>query len=199
MKILPFEKFSKVRLGATINIFLKSIPILIIGMLFSCKNDLEKVKAFANDEEFAFQTTYNVTYTFTKNGQIQNQLIAGEVNRFGADSGRIEISNGFKVLMYDSLAKPESELTAQRGTQYATNNMLIARDSVKFTNQLGEMLETSLLIMDRDSALIYTDKQVKITRGDNVIYGDGLRANESFSNYTIKNPRGSFYVKDEEF
>jgi LPS export ABC transporter protein LptC len=176
----------------------KSIPVVMAGMLFSCKNDLEKVRAFANDEEFPFQTTYNVIYTFTENGRIKNQLIAGEVNRYGTDTGRTELSDGFKILMYDSLARQESELVAKRGTQYTHKNMLIARDSVKFTNPLGEMLETSLLIMDRDSAIIYTNEPVKITRGDNVIFGDGLRANESFSRYRIKNPRGSFYVQDEE-
>jgi LPS export ABC transporter protein LptC len=186
------------RIDALKYILLKSIPVVMAGMLFSCKNDLEKVKAFAHDEEFPFQTTYNVTYTFTENGRIKNQLIAGEVNRFGTDTGRTELSEGFKIITFDSLSRQESELVALRGTQYGSKNVLIARDSVKFTNLIGEMLETSLLIMDRDSGLIHTDRPVKITRSENVIFGDGLRANENFSKYKIKNPRGSFYVQDEE-
>lgn len=175
-----------------------SILVLATGMLFSCKNDLEQVKAFANDEEFPFQTTYNVTYTFTENGKVTNELTAGEVNRFGADTGRTELSSGFELVFYDSLGEVESRLSALRGIQYHQRNMLVARDSVKFTNELGETLETSLLTMDRDSAIIYTDEPIKITREETVIFGDGLRANESFSKYRITNPRGSFFIEDEE-
>lgn len=175
-----------------------SILVLATGMLFSCKNDLEQVKAFANDEEFPFQTTFDVTYTFTENGKVTNKLWAGEVNRFGADTGRTELSSGFTLTFFDSLGNVESSLSAANGVQFHHKNMLIARDSVKFTNNVGEMLETSLLIMDRDSAIIYTDEPIKITRDETVIYGDGLRANESFSKYRIRNPRGSFYIEDEE-
>lgn len=175
-----------------------SILAILAGMLFSCKNDLERVKAFAHDEEFPFQTTYNVTYTFTENGRITNQLTAGEVNRFGEDTGRTELSSGFELVFFDSLGAVESRLSALRGVQFHQRNMLIARDSVKFTNELGETLETSVLTMDRDSAIIYTDEPIKITREETVIFGDGLRANESFSKYRITNPRGSFYIEDEE-
>jgi len=179
-------------------LFMKSIAIVSVAMLFSCKNDLEKVKAFANNEEFPFQTTYNVTYTFTEKGRKTNQLWAGEVNRYGADTGRTELSSGFELIFFDSLQEVKSRLTAERGVQYHQKNMLIARDSVKFTNEVGETLETSELIMDNDSDLIYTDKPIKITREETEIYGDGLRANASFSKYRIINPRGSIYIKDEE-
>lgn len=179
-------------------IFNMSIPVLVAGMLFSCKNDLEQVKTFAHEGEFPFQTTYNVTYTFTEKGKVTNELSAGEVNRFGADTGRTELSSGFELVFFDSIGQVESRLTALNGIQYHQRNMLIARDSVKFTNELGETLETSELIMDRDSAIIYTDKPIKITRNETIIYGDGLRADESFSKYRIRNPRGSFYIADEE-
>lgn len=175
-----------------------SIPVFIAGMLFSCKNDLEQVKAFAHEDEFPFQTTFDVVYTFTENGKKVNQLSAGEVNRYGADTGRTELSSGFELVFFDSIGQVESRLTALNGIQYHQRNVLIARDSVKFTNELGETLETSELIMDRDSAIIYTDKQIKITREETIIYGDGLRADESFSKYRIRNPRGSFYIEDEE-
>lgn len=175
-----------------------SIPVIIAGMLFSCKNELEKVMAFASDEEFPFQTTYNVTYTYTENGRVINQMWAAEVNRYGADTGRTELSSGFEIIFFDSSGAEESRLRAINGLQYHKKNMLIAKDSVFFTNEQGETLETSLLIMDRDSGIIKTDEPVKITRDETVIFGDGLRANESFTWYRIVRPRGEFYVEDEE-
>lgn len=175
-----------------------SILAFLAGMLFSCKNDIEQVKAFAQDGEFPFQTTYDVTYTFTENGRKTNQLWAGEVNRYGADTGRTELSMGFELIFFDSAGAVESRLTALNGVQYHQKDMLIARDSVKFTNEMGETLETSELIMDRDSGIVYTHKPVKIVRNEAVIYGDGLRARENFSKYRITNPRGTFYIEDEE-
>ncbi|TVR40714.1 MAG: LPS export ABC transporter periplasmic protein LptC [Cryomorphaceae bacterium] len=175
-----------------------SSTALVVVLLFSCKNELEKVMAFASEDEWPFQTTYNATYTYTEKGQVLNRVMAGEVNRFGADTGRTEFSSGFLLIFYDSLQQEESRLQSLRALQYHHRNLMIAEDSVFFTNEQGETLETSLLIMDRDSGLIYTDEPVKITRDETIIFGDGLRANETFSWYRIINPRGEFYMDDEE-
>jgi LPS export ABC transporter protein LptC len=178
--------------------FILSIAVGTAAMLFSCKNEMKQVMAFASDEEFPFQTTYNVTYNFTENGEVVNQLTAGQVNRFGNDTGRTELSDGFVLVFFDSLQQEESRLSALRGVQYHHRNVLVAKDSVVFINELGEMLETSLLIIDRDSGIIHTREPVKITRDETIIYGDGLRANENFSKYRITNPRGTFYIDDED-
>lgn len=159
---------------------------------------MKQVMAFASDEEFPFQTTYQVTYRFTEHGKVVNQMSAGKVDRFGADTGRTELSDGFLLVFFDSLENQTSRLSARRGVQYHRRNVLVAMDSVEFVNELGEKLETNVLTIDRDSGIIHTDEPIKITRDETIIFGDGLRANENFSRYRILNPRGTFYIDDAE-
>ncbi len=45
---------------------------------------------------------------------------------------------------------------------------------------------------------IYTDAFVKITTKDEIIWGDGMIADQDFSNYEIKNVKGEVSIKDEE-
>lgn len=41
---------------------------------------------------------------------------------------------------------------------------------------------------------MYTDRPVKITRAQDILYGQGLDANEDFSRYTIRRITGNLYL-----
>ena len=67
-------------------------------------------------------------------------------------------------------------------------------EQVVFTNVRGEKLETEQLIWSQDSDRVWTSRPVKITRAQDIIYGQGLDANEDFTHYTIRNITGSLAV-----
>ena len=46
--------------------------------------------------------------------------------------------------------------------------------------------------------IIYSNKFVKITSEDGVIFGDGLEAEQDFSKRKIINPSGEIEVKEDE-
>ena len=50
----------------------------------------------------------------------------------------------------------------------------------------------------REEGRIFTEEYVKITTPDEIIYGDGLESNETFSKYQIKNIRGSISVNSDD-
>jgi LPS export ABC transporter protein LptC len=70
-------------------------------------------------------------------------------------------------------------------------------DQVVFTNALGERLETERLVWSRDSDRVYTDEPVKITRQADILYGQGLDANQDFSRYTIRRITGTLYLDQD--
>ena len=72
------------------------------------------------------------------------------------------------------------------------------REDVVFTNTRGERLETELLIWSQDSDRVWTDRPVKIVRERDILYGEGLDANEDFSRYTIRKLTGTLYVDQED-
>lgn len=178
-----------------------SIPaaFVAVGMLFfSCRNELEEINSLASKEEQPMQTSFNATYEYTENGQLKNHLIATRLDRYGGESDKIIVSEGFKVIMYDSLGNYSAELTAQDGVFEPNKQLMVARNNVELINKDGDQLNTEELIWDQDSAIIYTDHFVKITNEDGVIYGkDGLTADERFESYQLKSMSGDIYVDDE--
>ena len=62
----------------------------------------------------------------------------------------------------------------------------------------GDKLNTEHLIWNAITKKIFTDEFVKITTKDETIWGDGLVANQDFSDYQIKNVKGQVYMKDED-
>ncbi|MEZ5197091.1 MAG: LPS export ABC transporter periplasmic protein LptC [Bacteroidales bacterium] len=70
-----------------------------------------------------------------------------------------------------------------------------AKNNVVVKNiQKNEFLETEHLIWDRNKGIIYTDVFVKITRDEEVIYGDGMTSDQNFESYKIKNASGEFII-----
>ena len=63
------------------------------------------------------------------------------------------------------------------------------------------MLETQQLFwrnaQNRNERELYTFAPLTITKGKEVLIGEGLKANESFSKYRILKPQGSFYMQDD--
>jgi hypothetical protein len=50
------------------------------------------------------------------------------------------------------------------------------------------------LFWDEKKELIYTNKFVKITTENEVIWGEGLEANQEFTDWKIKNVKGTIYI-----
>ena len=72
---------------------------------------------------------------------------------------------------------------------------MTARDSVVVINNKGEIMNTDELIWDEDKKIIYSNSFVKIRTADEIIYGNGMTANENFTGYVIKNITGTIKVK----
>ena len=71
-----------------------------------------------------------------------------------------------------------------------------AEINVELTNQKEEKLNTEQLIWDEKTNLIYTEKLVKITSKNEVIFGEGFESTPNFSTYKITNVRGSININD---
>ena len=67
-------------------------------------------------------------------------------------------------------------------------------DQVVFVNTQGERLETEKLTWSQDSNKVFTDRPVKITRRNDIIYGQGLDAEEDFSRYTVRRVTGTLFI-----
>ena len=73
-----------------------------------------------------------------------------------------------------------------------------AKGNVVVINVNGDKLNTEHLIWLESEKRIKSDEFVKIQTKEEIIYGDGLDANEDFTQYRIKNIKGVITIKEEK-
>lgn len=177
--------------------YLLSIPALLVGagMFVSCQNEIQEIRAATDALELPVQTTYNAEYFYTESGQLKNKLSAGQLDRYLGDEPRVEVSDGFEMVVYDSLENIEAWITAENGVMLETENTLIARNDVQVYNTGGDTLKTEELTWLQDSARIFSNTFVTVISPKGTFTGDGFTSDETFEAYTISNPVGHFAVE----
>lgn len=177
------------------------IILMVIGLLFSCRNEIEQIKAITDDHNFPDRVTTNGEYIFTERGKLKHKLVATKLEQYNAqDSSRTVVSEGFIVYVYDTLGTVTSTMSAVNGVLYSKENKLVATDDVVLVNNISrDTLETKKLIWLQDSSKVYSTDTVKITTKDGILYGKkGMTSNDSFDKYRLFDPVGEIYVKEEK-
>lgn len=173
--------------------------LLGIATLFSCKNDPELVKAVGSQDKVPTEVSFETEILYSDSAIIRIKLTTPKLIRFsGEETPYVEFPKGLFLTMYDSSGAVESTLKANYGVNYPNEKKIEVKQDVEVVNNTGEILNTEHLIWLRDEKKIYTEEFVKITTPDEIIYGDGLEANETFTKYRIKNIKGTIAVQDEE-
>ncbi len=190
--------------GTKIYTFLfKSIIIFpFIIMLFACENDISTINSLSHIDSLPMEVAHDIEVYYSDSGKIQAYLQSPLMERFEEEGGKgeyTEFREGFKIIFYDSVLNPESQITADYGIRYDKNKLMEAKNNVVVTSiKNNEQLETEHLVWNEKKKIIYSDVFVKITRSEEVLYGDGLISDENFSSYTIKNPSGEFQINPDE-
>lgn len=127
---------------------------------------------------------YGVKAAQAVNGRVEWEIVAQKAWH-SRQAERLH-GRGVRVYYY-----PEGRNTA---TLYATavrydveERRLLARGDVRVESETA-VLETSELEFDSRRGKVYSDKAVKITRGENVMTGTGLEADPDLRNMRILDP-----------
>ena len=172
---------------------------LVVVMLSSCKNDLQQIHSLTMTDSMPEEIAYDIELTYSDSGRVKAFLEGPYMTRSGVEEPVIEFPDGFRVIFYDSAALPKSEITAKYGIMFEKDKKMEARNNVVVKNiAKNEMLETEHLIWERKTGVIYSDVFIKITKPDQVLFGDGLRSDENFDSYEIKNPTGELSIYPDE-
>jgi LPS export ABC transporter protein LptC len=130
---------------------------------------------------------------------VRSKLTAPQIARYTGKKTYFEMPKGMKVIFYAKYPKEQTRLTADYGIGYDSGNgmeRMEAQRNVVVINEQGDKLNTEQLTWNAFTKKIYTNKFVKITTKDEVIWGDGLDANQDFSQYQIKNVKGQINIKN---
>ncbi len=156
---------------------------------------MQQKSATINSNTLNQEKADSVTLLYSSNGMLKAKLNTKVFEHvMDAKPPYIQMSKGLKVQFFNG-SQPTSTLTALNGRYFENDNNVLLRDSVKVVNDKLETLETNELIWNEKSQTFHTDKQVSIATSTQIIYGDGLEANQDFTTYKILKPKGIISVK----
>jgi LPS export ABC transporter protein LptC len=160
---------------------------------------MSTVKKITSQKAAEIETGKEVEAFYSDFGKVKAHLQAPVMNHVDdAKNPYTELPSGLHLTFFADSLKSQSELTAGYGISYDKSDQMIARNNVVVTNIYGERLESEELVWDQKTEKISSEKFVKITTRDEVIFGDGFESNDDLSNYKIKKIRGTISVSADQ-
>jgi LPS export ABC transporter protein LptC len=182
------------------------LPFLLFSVLLfcGCENDIAVVNSITADiqRQLPAESGKNVEIIYSDSALLRAKLNAPQLDRYIGKKSYMELPKGVKVIFYDEDRNEETKLTADYAIGFDDGtgmSRMEAKRNVVVVNAKGERLNTEHLIWNAVTKKIYTDAFVKITSKDQTIWGDGLTANQDFSEYEITHVKGSISADDDEF
>jgi len=173
--------------------------ILFMMMLFACENDIKIINSLSGVDSLPLEIAYDVEIYFSDSGKLQAVLMAPVMEHVEDEDAYLEFPEGFKAVFYDSVANPESEITAKYGINFEKKDLMEAWHNVIVKNfAMLEQLNTEHLIWDRKKKEIYSDVFITLTKPDEILYGDGFTSDENFEVYEVINPTGEFNIVQDD-
>ena len=172
--------------------------IVFLFLLAGCGNDFETVNAITHSYTGPVMSAKNIEVVFSDSGKIQAKVYSVLLNRYSSPESYMEFPRGFKVNIFDSALRTETSIVANYGKRKEYSRIMEARGNVIVRNEVKkQQLNTEKLTWDENRRMIFTSEPVKITTLDKIVFGKGLRSNESFSDYTILHVYGQMMVKKD--
>lgn len=141
----------------------------------------------------------NVHVKQSENGKMTLELTAPKMVSYQSHESYTEFPNGLKIIFYDSIMQPKSELTANYGVSYENKHTMMARGNVIVRNfQKHEQINTESLQYDQVSKKVWTDEFIKITQPDKTVLGKGMESDELFDNWVIHDVNSTIYVNEQK-
>lgn len=178
---------------------LSIVAISMATMLFSCSNDLEKVKKLTAIDSIPDITVKNILVKQSESGMITLELTAPQLNSYQGREPYTEFPKGLRIIFFDSLMQPKSELTARYGISWDNKRVMEAKGDVVVKNFTKKaQLNTEHLTWDENKRKMFSEQFVKITTPDRIITGKSMESDEVFDNWVIRNVSGTFYVNEKK-
>lgn len=170
-------------------------------VVVACGNSDGDIHAFQEKQQLPQLISTQIVVEYSDSARLKARVKAALLEEFGPPDNLTVMRRGVDVFFYDAQGKVTSTMHADSAIMRRNSDLMEAYNNVKVVNENGEMLQTHRLFwrnaQNQADRELYSDDFVTIKKGDETLYGEGLKANESFSRYKILSPQGSFYLQDD--
>ena len=171
---------------------------LMSCMVSGCKNDLDQAKLITSRANVNIETGKDVNIRYSDHGNTKINAQAKTLTRFNTEKPYLEFSDGIKITFFSTDGAVGTTMTADYASAVENSGIMTARKNVEVINAKGEKLNTEEIVWDEQKKVIYSNAFVKISTADEIIWGNGMEANEDFTDYVIKKVIGKVKVKTEK-
>ncbi len=184
---------------SALSVLLLIFGIFLLPTLHSCdlKKEREKVDSMFQDTVFS-EHAETVEIEFSDSGVVTSKLYAPVLDRYPTEEPYTVFEKGVRGFFYGPTGKVENSVKSNYALRKDKEKLVELRNDVRLVNIKQEKLFTELLFWDQKTSRIYTDAFVKIVTPDNIIYGNGLEADQDFKDYKIFDIKGVIQVDEDE-
>ena len=169
------------------------VLVTLSSILNSCVNDLESIQKVTYDPKAPDEVTKNLRVFYTDSGYARVEVFASLAETYSKPIAIIKLKDGIKVNFFSAEGKIISTLTALYGEVNYANGTFLVRDSVQLVNhEKHQRMSTEALYWNQKDSSIYTTSNVVVRSPEGVLYGDGIRTKQDFSEYEFLKPYGKF-------
>jgi LPS export ABC transporter protein LptC len=119
------------------------VVVLMVSMLFSCENDMTAVIKLSSKDSIPDVTINNVHVQQSEMGKPTLELTASKMISYQTHEAYTEFPNGLRIVFFDSLMQPKTELTANYGISWDARRTMEVRGNVVLRNfQKQQQLNT---------------------------------------------------------
>ncbi len=172
---------------------------LVSTIILCCKNDIETINRITKSNTLPSFTVTDLETSFSDSGRIKLKIYAPELVRYDKTEVQFdEYPKGIKVEFFNSAMEVTGTLKCNYAKYLINEEIWEAKSDVEVNNSAAaEKINTEQLYWDMKKEIIYSEKFVRITTADEVLFGDGFESNQEFTKWKIIKPTGSINIKDE--
>lgn len=178
--------------------------MIIFSMVFfvACSEKMKVNNLLEYDGKFPDESAEEMEVVYSEDGIKNFELFAPLLNKYYEESdlyvSYMDCPLGITIISYNDDGEKQSILTADYAISEEMKRTMEARNNVVLKNLIkNETIETEQIIWDKNKRKIYSETEVKYTKSDgSVSYGDGFDADERFSKYSVRNPRGEIVTQE---
>ncbi|WP_144606166.1 LPS export ABC transporter periplasmic protein LptC [Algoriphagus algorifonticola] len=156
--------------------------------LLSCREDVDSAALQVYEGPMNIATNIHVVHS--DSAIVRSEITAAKQLEYL--NGNMEFPDGILIEFFERDGTLETTLKADRGYFDKEKNLYRGEGNVQVDNSIEDQhLQSEELYWDPNKKKIFTDKFVTIRDKQTLFNGTGMEADESFTNYTLKNVRDS--------
>ena len=175
-----------------------AVAMLLFCVFVSCSREVkEEVEIGFNPDSTYTMKAVDVVTLVSDSGITRYKVQTREWYMFGeASEPYWYFPKKLHLEKFDSLFRVEASVDADTAYFYERRKLWKLVGNVRVRSLQGEQFETSVLYWDQNSETIYSDRFIRISKGDFVNTGQGFESNQALTQYRIFNSAAEIPFED---